>query len=102
MKYDKLIRDNISEIMKDKGVKHTFHVADETEYSSKLKEKLIEEVNEYLESENLEEIADIQEVIDAICVNKNFDKNELVRIKAEKRTEKGGFDKRIILDETES
>lgn len=100
MKYNKLIRDNISEIMKAKGVNHTSHIADDAEYSLKLKEKLLEEVNEYIESENSEEIADIMEVIDAICANKGFDKDELARIKTEKQTEKGGFSKRIILDET--
>lgn len=102
MKYNKLIRDKISEIMNSKAVKHSTHVADEAEYSLKLKEKLIEEVNEYIESEDLAEIADILEVIDAICANKNFSKDELTRIKAQKREEKGGFTKRIILDETES
>jgi predicted house-cleaning noncanonical NTP pyrophosphatase (MazG superfamily) len=64
------------------------------------KEKLQEEVLEFLQAESMEELADILEVIDAICEHKNFNKTELEKIKGVKFQEKGGFKKKIILEES--
>ena len=99
MRYDKLVRDKIIERMSAKGVPSASHVADEEEYWQKLKAKLAEEVGEFRRDENIEELADILEVIDAIIEHKGFDRAELQRIKAEKAEERGGFKKRIILEE---
>ncbi len=100
MKYNKLVRDKIPEIIKQKGDTPVTHIADDLEYWQKLKEKLQEEINEFNESETIEEIADIQEVIDAICNFKKFDKKEIESIKKKKAEERGAFEKKIILDES--
>ncbi len=99
-KYNKLVRDLIPEIIAKKGGTAKTHVADGAEFWTKLKEKLGEEVAEFLESESAEEIADILEVIEAILTYKKFDKKDVETIQEKKRSERGGFKKRIILDES--
>jgi hypothetical protein len=100
MKYNKLIRDKIVEMIKEKGQPVVFHLATNEEYGEKLKEKLMEEVKEFYESESIEEMADILEVIEAINKFKNFDDAEIMRVKDEKAERRGKFEKRIILDES--
>ena len=99
MKYNKLIRDKIPEILDTKGKKYTTHIAGNEEYSKKLLEKLQEEVDEFKDEPNQEELADILEVIDAICNFKNFDKKEIANIKSKKTRDRGAFKKKIILEE---
>ncbi len=100
MKYNKLVRDKIPEHIREKGSLPIIHTADESEYWLKLKEKLLEEVGEFNKDENIEELADILEVIDAIISYKRFDKVKISEVKAKKFQDKGGFNKRIILDES--
>ncbi|MFA5310454.1 MAG: nucleoside triphosphate pyrophosphohydrolase [Candidatus Paceibacterota bacterium] len=100
MKYNKLVRDRIPEIIKSKGDIPIAHIADDKEYWQKLKEKLQEEVNEFMQDENAEEMADILEVIDAITNFKNFSKEELEIIKNKKAEERGKFKDKIILEES--
>ena len=100
MKYNKLVRDKIPEHIKKRGGKPTAHIADKSEYWKKLKEKLFEEVEEFKSNENIEELADILEVLDAIIDYKGFNKKEISSIKKDKAKERGKFKKRIILDES--
>jgi predicted house-cleaning noncanonical NTP pyrophosphatase (MazG superfamily) len=100
MKYNKLVRDKIPEIVKAKGGVPITHTATDAEYWLKLKEKLIEEAREFTESESVEEMADLFEVMDAIITYKQFDRKEVQGIQKKKAKERGGFKKRIILDES--
>lgn len=100
MKCNKLVRDRVPEIIEQKGGQPVVHVADDSEYWQKLKEKLQEELNEFSKGENIEEIADILEVIEAICEYRNFDQAQVRMIKDKKAAERGKFKDRIILEQT--
>jgi len=99
MQYNKLVRDKIPERIRSKGEAVSIHIADDQEYWEKLKEKLSEEIIEFIDSETVEELADILEVIDAICDYKNFNISEIKEIKDKKTAERGAFKQRIILEE---
>ncbi len=101
MNYNKLIRDSIIEIIEKKGEKATYHVANDSEYYTKLKEKLLEETNEFLSDETTEELADILEVINALCEVKGITFEDVEKERKKKNLERGTFSKRIILDSTE-
>lgn len=100
MRYDKLIRDKIIEIIEAKGGQAKWHVATEEEYRAKLKEKLLEEVKEFNEAENVEEMADVFEVITAWLAYKGWAIEEIIATQKEKREKRGGFEKRIVLEES--
>jgi predicted house-cleaning noncanonical NTP pyrophosphatase (MazG superfamily) len=101
MKYNKLVRDKIPEYLKNINVPYKIHIADNAEYWEKLKTKLQEEVAEFINDDaNISEIADILEVIEAICNYQKFNQSELNKIKEAKAQERGKFEKRIILEES--
>jgi len=100
MKYNKLVRDKIPEIIKDKGEVPITHTASDDEYWLKLKEKLQEEADEFMRDNDEKELADILEVVYAICDYKKIDIKKLELLRKKKAGERGGFKERIILDET--
>ncbi|MDO8496811.1 MAG: nucleoside triphosphate pyrophosphohydrolase [bacterium] len=103
MKYDKLVRDRIPEIIEQKGGKCTYRIAGGKEYWEKLKWKLQEEIDEFLEAKNEEELADVYEVVDTILdfvADMHSLSNKKVRaLQKKKAEERGRFEKRIILEE---
>lgn len=99
--YNKLVRDNIEEIMLKKGLKPITRILSDEEYIQELNKKLKEEVNEYLESQDIEEIADIEEVLLSILKFKKIDKKELETIRLEKAAKRGSFDKKLFLEREE-
>ena len=100
MEFHKLVRDKIPDIIRRKGELPLVRVAGDDEYWQKLKEKLEEEVAEFLEAENEEEMADIIEVLRAICIHRGIDLKRLEEIRRKKAEERGAFLGRVILEET--
>jgi predicted house-cleaning noncanonical NTP pyrophosphatase (MazG superfamily) len=100
MRYDKLVRDNIPEIIRKNGDTPVTHIAADEEYGKKLVAKLKEEAGEFAADDNAEELADLLEVIYAICAYKKVSREELESIRQKKADERGGFGRRIILEET--
>lgn len=61
--YNKLVRDKIPEIIEKSGKKCSFEILSGDEYIQKLDEKLNEELQEYYQDKNIEELADLMEVL---------------------------------------
>ena len=98
--YNKLVRDLIPQIIEESGSKFDTHIADNDEYKKLLEEKLQEEVNEYLEDKNLEELADVLEVLVALAGSFGYTEVELFEKRSEKKLERGGFDESVVLERT--
>jgi len=97
--YNKLVRDKIVDMIKEKWENVEFHIADKEEYWIKLKLKLQEEVLEVLQEDNIVwELADVMEVIYAICDFKEISFEEVEKIRKDKLKERWWFTKKIILD----
>ena len=96
--YNKLVRDNIPNIIKEKGETPITKVLDEEEYKEELEKKLFEEYQEVLEAsgeDRVEELADMIEVIRALAKLENKELNEVIDVADQKR---GAFKDRIFLE----
>lgn len=96
--YNKLVRDNIPEIISNNNQKGNYHIATNEEYKNKLLEKLQEEICEFVTDKNEEELADIFEVIEHIIIAFNLNKEKILEIKEKKAKKNGKFSKKIILE----
>lgn len=99
--YHKLIRDKIPEIIKADGKVCVTRILSDEEYVDALEKKLNEEVAEYQTDKNLEELADILEVLQAICIARGYTLEELETVRVKKAKERGGFEKKIFLESVE-
>ena len=96
-KYYKLVRDFIPEIIQAKGQCCITRVLDETEYLEMIDAKLDEELAEYRKERNIEELADLLEVIYAAAEAKGYSREQLEQVRANKALQRGGFRKRLLL-----
>jgi predicted house-cleaning noncanonical NTP pyrophosphatase (MazG superfamily) len=99
--YNKLVRDKIPEIIEKDGKKCVTHILSNEEYSAELETKLNEEVAEYQADKNLEEMADVLEVLQAICIARGYNLEELETLRKKKADERGGFKDKIFLEYVE-
>lgn len=100
--YNKLIRDNIPEIINKDGKECVVEELNDDDYIVKLKEKLIEEANE-VNNANADdissELADVLEIIEAIENHYKLDHNDILNIKENKSIKNGKFNKKLLLKE---
>lgn len=96
--YKKLVRDYIPDIIKTNGEVPIVRILDNEEYLKELNKKLLEEVNEYLESGSIEELADIEEVIIGILDSKSKSREELEELRQDKVKKRGAFKSKIFLE----
>ena len=95
--YNKLVRDLIPEVIEASGNKCRTRVLSDEEYLEMLDTKLDEELAEYHKDQNIEELADLLELIRAAAVARGYTLDELEAARAEKAKERGGFEKKILL-----
>ncbi|MBP7347097.1 MAG: nucleoside triphosphate pyrophosphohydrolase [Butyrivibrio sp.] len=96
--YNKLVRDKIPQIIEASGKTCSTHILNEKDYLAALEQKLNEEVAEYQTDKNMEEMADILEVLQAICAAKGYSLEELETVREKKAKERGGFKTKIFLE----
>lgn len=99
MIHNKLVRDNIPEIIKADNHIPITRILDDDEYRDELARKLIEEANEYTKDRNLVELADVLEVVRALIATHGASHEEVEKLRAERAEKRGGFAKRIFLVE---
>lgn len=99
IRYQKLVRDRIPEIIRGSGKECVTRTLGEAEYAAALDAKLGEELAEYLENPCLEELADLLEVLRAAALARGYTPEQLECARAEKEKKRGGFGKRIFLEE---
>lgn len=100
-RYNKLVRDKIIDIIETDGRIAKYRILDDNEYRQELNKKLQEEVKEYLEDNNVEELADIVEVIYGILNSMNVSIQEFEKVRINKQEKRGAFEKKIYLEEAE-
>ncbi len=95
--YNKLVRDKIPDIIKADNKKCDVDIVTGKDKFDLLEKKLMEEVNEYLEDKNVEELADIVEVIFGIAHELGCSEDKLMEVRIKKKEERGGFKDGIVL-----
>lgn len=94
--FNKLVRDNIPNIIDNNGEVAVTRVLDDEEYKKELYKKLLEEANEVInstEEETLEELADVLEILSSIASLNNKSIEDIIEIARMKREKRGGFQK---------
>ena len=99
IKYDKLVRDRIPEIIEASGKICKTQILNDEEYLRMIDAKLDEELAEYHKDQNIEELADLMEVIYAAVIARGYTIEQLEQVRAEKAEKRGGFREKILLVE---
>ena len=95
--YNKLVRDLIPDIIENSGKQCRTRILSDDEYLEKLDDKLDEELEEYHKDKNIEELADLLELIRTAAVARGYTLEDLESARAEKSKQRGGFEKKILL-----
>ena len=100
IRYEKLIRDKIPEIIKASGAKFETRVLNNEEFRFELRKKLVEEAKEVLEEDEnlLNELADTLELVESIGKEKAYTLEDIRNKQLDIRKKRGGFEKKLLLE----
>ena len=99
--YNKLVRDNIPKIIEEKNETPIIRILNDAEYKEALEKKLYEEYKEVLEaneSDRVEELADMLEVIKSLANLENKSLDDVISLMNSKSEKRGSFKERIFLE----
>ena len=99
--YNKAVRDKIPEIIKADGKSCTVKILSDGEFLDQLEKKLVEEVQEYQNDRNPEELADVLEVIYRIAHLRGVSREDLENTRIRKADQRGAFEKNLFLVDSE-
>ncbi len=94
-----MARDKIPEVIKSSGKECDIEILSDERYLQMLDAKLDEELDEYHKEQNLEELADLLEVLYAVTIARGYSVAELESCRLKKKMERGGFEQKILLKE---
>ena len=97
IKYNKLVRDRIPEIIEASGKNCVAEILSDEDYLCMIDAKLDEELAEYHKDQNIEELADLIEVIYAAAKARGYTLEQLETVRAEKAAKRGIFQKKLLL-----
>ena len=96
--YQKLVRDNIPDIIRESGEIPVVRTLDDEEYALCLQKKLREEVEEFLAESSLDELSDILEVLDALANLQGWTDGEIQKTRRDKAEARGAFRERVYME----
>lgn len=100
--YNKLVRDNIPQIIQRSGKNFKIRLLGEEEYRNELRNKVVEEAKELnkarTKEQMIEELADLYELLDYVLMEEKIDLLEVKKKRIQKNMEKGSFEEGIYLE----
>ncbi len=99
--HGKLVRDRIPEIITAASQTPVVRTLSPDAYRSALVVKLREELDEFVASQDVAELVDLVEVIQAIVEERDLEWDEFETLRARKRLERGGFRDHVWLESVE-
>ncbi len=99
--YNKLVRDKIPDIIRADGKQLKTRILNDEEHLEALLKKLEEECAELIKAKNVEELADVHEVLIALADALGIKPEELEKVRKNKAAARGAFQQKIFLEEVE-
>jgi predicted house-cleaning noncanonical NTP pyrophosphatase (MazG superfamily) len=100
-KYEKLVRDRVPEVIERAGKTATWSELRDDEFRLALKAKVLEEAQELFDATDdalLSELADLEEVVEAILTTYGHTREELKVVREKKNEDRGAFTRRLFLE----
>ncbi len=96
--YNKLVRDNIPDIIREQGETPVIRTLNDEDYRNALAEKLREEGEVFLAETILFELSDVLAVLEGMSALQGWTDGEIQKACQNKRENRGAFRERIFLE----